>query len=106
MGDDLSKVRSELVSSKKKFEEALKVANSGGLTETEKKEKKALEKKLCEMEEELKQLEHLKNDNQRLRDENGALIRVISKLSKKKKWFFFLFLQINQGGSRKSKIEI
>ena len=40
--------------SKKKSEEALKVANSGGLTETEKKEKKALEKKLCEMEEELK----------------------------------------------------
>jgi hypothetical protein len=93
LSDDLSKVRSELVSSKKKFEEAIKVANSGGLTETEKKEKKALEKKLCEMEEELKllalsenltdqQLEHLKNDNQRLRDENGALIRVISKLSK------------------------
>lgn len=85
--DDLEKVRHELVSSKKKFEEALKVkfsmliivpifalilsslkilaniikqklclqvANSGGLTETEKKEKKALEKKLCEMEEELK----------------------------------------------------
>merc|ERR1711997_878476 len=69
LSDDLSKVRSELVSSKKKFEEALKVANSGGLTETEK-----MEKKLCEMEEELKQLEHLKNDNQRLRDENGALI--------------------------------
>merc|ERR1712008_554498 len=53
----------------------------------------ALEKKPSEMEEELKllalsenltdqQLEHLKNDNQRLRDENGALIRVISKLSK------------------------
>merc|ERR1712223_1467646 len=54
LSDDLSKVRRELVSSKKKFEEALKVANSGGLTETEKKEKKALEKKLCEMEEELK----------------------------------------------------
>ena len=30
----------------------------------------------------IQQLEHLKNDNQRLRDENGALIRVISKLSK------------------------
>ena len=29
-------------------------ATSGGLSETEKKEKKALEKKLCEMEEELK----------------------------------------------------
>lgn len=27
-------------------------------------------------------LEQLKADNQRLRDENGALIRVISKLSK------------------------
>lgn len=31
------------------------------------------------------QLEQLRNDNQRLRDENGALIRVISKLSK---WFY------------------
>ena len=29
----------------------------------------------------LQQLETLKNDNQRLRDENGALIRVISRLS-------------------------
>jgi len=57
-------------------------STTSGLTDTEKKEKLALEKKLSEMEEELKQLEHLKNDNQRLRDENGALIRVISKLSK------------------------
>ena len=32
----------------------LQAATSGGLSETEKKEKKALEKKLCEMEEELK----------------------------------------------------
>jgi cell shape-determining protein MreC len=30
----------------------------------------------------LQTLEQLKTDNQRLRDENGALIRVISKLSK------------------------
>merc|ERR1711997_661221 len=82
LGEDLAKVRDELVTSRKKWEEALKVANIGGLTDTEKKEKRALEKKLTEMEEELKQLEHLKNDNQRLRDENGALIRVISKLSK------------------------
>merc|ERR1719266_3256734 len=80
--EDLQKLNNDHSLSKKKLEDALKVANSGGLTETEKKEKKALEKKLCEMEEELKQLEHLKNDNQRLRDENGALIRVISKLSK------------------------
>lgn len=34
------------------------------------------------MEEELKMLPDLKADNQRLKDENGALIRVISKLSK------------------------
>jgi hypothetical protein len=68
---------------KKKIETVVQTpAPSGGLTDTEKKEKEALVKKLSEMEEELKQLEHLKNDNTRLRDENGALIRVISKLSK------------------------
>lgn len=49
---------------------------------TEKREKRALERKLSEMEEELKLLEHLKQENQKLKDENGALIRVISKLSK------------------------
>jgi len=81
--DDLAKTRDELSAAKKKLETAVQTpAPSGGLTDTEKKEKQALEKKLSEMEEELKQLEHLKNDNQRLRDENGALIRVISKLSK------------------------
>uniref|UniRef100_A0A8C4VAL5 Protein phosphatase 1 regulatory subunit n=1 Tax=Falco tinnunculus TaxID=100819 RepID=A0A8C4VAL5_FALTI len=42
----------------------------------------ALERKLSEMEEEMKILTELKSDNQRLKDENGALIRVISKLSK------------------------
>lgn len=45
-------------------------------------EKRALERKVSEMEEELKVLTDLKSDNQRLKDENGALIRVISKLSK------------------------
>ncbi|XP_051735134.1 protein phosphatase 1 regulatory subunit 12B isoform X5 [Ctenopharyngodon idella] len=45
-------------------------------------EKEALEKKVSDMEEELKVLTELKSDNQRLKDENGALIRVISKLSK------------------------
>uniref|UniRef100_A0A8V5GWM7 Protein phosphatase 1 regulatory subunit n=1 Tax=Melopsittacus undulatus TaxID=13146 RepID=A0A8V5GWM7_MELUD len=47
-----------------------------------KQEKRALERKLSEMEEEMKILTELKSDNQRLKDENGALIRVISKLSK------------------------
>uniref|UniRef100_A0A8D1GTJ5 Protein phosphatase 1 regulatory subunit n=1 Tax=Sus scrofa TaxID=9823 RepID=A0A8D1GTJ5_PIG len=47
-----------------------------------KKERRALERRISEMEEELKMLPDLKADNQRLKDENGALIRVISKLSK------------------------
>ncbi|XP_051976417.1 protein phosphatase 1 regulatory subunit 12A isoform X19 [Xyrauchen texanus] len=50
--------------------------------ELEKRERRALERKISEMEEELKTLPDLKADNQRLKDENGALIRVISKLSK------------------------
>uniref|UniRef100_A0A8C9BSE4 Protein phosphatase 1 regulatory subunit n=1 Tax=Phocoena sinus TaxID=42100 RepID=A0A8C9BSE4_PHOSS len=45
-------------------------------------ERRALERRISEMEEELKMLPDLKADNQRLKDENGALIRVISKLSK------------------------
>uniref|UniRef100_A0A8C8YGX8 Protein phosphatase 1 regulatory subunit 12B n=1 Tax=Prolemur simus TaxID=1328070 RepID=A0A8C8YGX8_PROSS len=45
-------------------------------------ERRALERKMSEMEEEMKVLTELKSDNQRLKDENGALIRVISKLSK------------------------
>uniref|UniRef100_A0A3B3RIV0 Protein phosphatase 1 regulatory subunit n=1 Tax=Paramormyrops kingsleyae TaxID=1676925 RepID=A0A3B3RIV0_9TELE len=50
--------------------------------EMERREKRALERKISDMEEELKTLPDLKADNQRLKDENGALIRVISKLSK------------------------
>ncbi|XP_029018713.1 protein phosphatase 1 regulatory subunit 12A isoform X4 [Betta splendens] len=50
--------------------------------ELERRERRALERKISEMEEELKMLPDLKADNQRLKDENGALIRVISKLSK------------------------
>lgn len=92
--DDLARTRDELSAAKKKLDTMVQTpSTTSGLTDTEKKEKIALEKKLSEMEEELKllalsenltdqQLEHLKNDNQRLRDENGALIRVISKLSK------------------------
>lgn len=52
------------------------------LLEMEKRERRSLERKIAEMEEELKMLPDLKADNQRLKDENGALIRVISKLSK------------------------
>ncbi|XP_063800446.1 protein phosphatase 1 regulatory subunit 12B-like isoform X3 [Pseudophryne corroboree] len=52
------------------------------LIDTEKKEKVILERRLSELQDELKVLGDLKADNQRLKDENGALIRVISKLSK------------------------
>ncbi|KAF5908281.1 protein phosphatase 1 regulatory subunit 12A-like, partial [Clarias magur] len=45
------------------------------LLELEKKEKVMLERRATELEEELKVLGDLKADNQRLKDENGALIR-------------------------------
>ncbi|CAG08779.1 unnamed protein product [Tetraodon nigroviridis] len=45
-------------------------------------DRRMLERRLGELEEELKVLVDLRADNQRLKDENGALIRVISKLSK------------------------
>uniref|UniRef100_A0A0K2UI80 cGMP-dependent protein kinase interacting domain-containing protein n=2 Tax=Lepeophtheirus salmonis TaxID=72036 RepID=A0A0K2UI80_LEPSM len=82
---DNSRLRDELSKSEDtrgRLEGALHSASKPQMSETEKREKRALEKKLSEMEEELKQIEHLKNEIQRLRDENGALIRVISKLSK------------------------
>ena len=46
------------------------------------REKRQMQRKLGELEEELKQMESVMGDNQRLKEENGALIRVISKLSK------------------------
>ena len=46
------------------------------------REKRQQQRKISELEEEVKSVEILKSDNQRLKDENGALIRVISKLSK------------------------
>ncbi|XP_014261429.1 protein phosphatase 1 regulatory subunit 12A isoform X7 [Cimex lectularius] len=51
------------------------------LSESEKRERRAMERKLSEMEEELKQLQKLKSDNERLRAENRALTRVVSKLT-------------------------
>ncbi|XP_078712607.1 protein phosphatase 1 regulatory subunit 12A-like isoform X10 [Lampetra fluviatilis] len=57
-------------------------ADKTSLLEAEKREKRALERKVSEMEEEMKGLGDLRADNQRLKDENAALIRVISKLSK------------------------
>ncbi|XP_051899074.1 protein phosphatase 1 regulatory subunit 12C-like [Pristis pectinata] len=50
--------------------------------ELERFERRAFERKTAELEERLKILTDLKADNQRLKDENAALIRVISRLSK------------------------
>lgn len=57
-------------------------AERPALLELERFERRALERKAAELEEELKALSNLRADNQRLKDENAALIRVISKLSK------------------------
>ncbi|XP_053464007.1 protein phosphatase 1 regulatory subunit 12C isoform X3 [Nycticebus coucang] len=57
-------------------------AERPALIELERFERRALERKAAELEEELKALSDLRADNQRLKDENAALIRVISKLSK------------------------
>ncbi|EMP41003.1 Protein phosphatase 1 regulatory subunit 12B [Chelonia mydas] len=68
---------------KSKLQEAqLELADIKSKLEKAAQGKRALERRLSEMEEEMKVLTELKSDNQRLKDENGALIRVISKLSK------------------------
>lgn len=57
-------------------------ACESNMLETEKKESWTLKKKISDIEEQLKVKAELKMENQRLKDENGALIRVITKLSK------------------------
>ncbi|XP_072308248.1 protein phosphatase 1 regulatory subunit 12B-like isoform X1 [Eucyclogobius newberryi] len=57
-------------------------ASGSNMLETEKKESWALKKRISDIEEQLKVKAELKMENQRLKDENGALIRVITKLSK------------------------
>ncbi|NXK11540.1 MYPT2 phosphatase, partial [Herpetotheres cachinnans] len=83
----LQEAQLELADVKSKLEKVAqqkqeKTSDRSSMLEMEKREKRALERKLSEMEEEMKILTELKSDNQRLKDENGALIRVISKLSK------------------------
>lgn len=87
---EMSQVKSDLESTKYQLQQTSKaVSTRSALSDTEKREKKIVEKKLMEMEEELKllalsenltdqTLSQLKSDNQRLRDENQALVAVIS----------------------------
>ncbi|XP_054733735.1 protein phosphatase 1 regulatory subunit 12A isoform X3 [Anastrepha obliqua] len=78
----LKKKDDEIVQSRATLERITNATTRNSLSELEKRERRAMERKLSEMEEELKQLEVYKTENQRLKEENGALIRVISKLSK------------------------
>ncbi|XP_038216122.1 protein phosphatase 1 regulatory subunit 12B isoform X2 [Zerene cesonia] len=86
--NEVRKLRALLSTSEQQLHEArttitrLTQVNQNSLSEIEKREKRAMERKLSEMEEELKYHQALQAENQRLKDENGALIRVISKLSK------------------------
>ncbi|XP_063987622.1 protein phosphatase 1 regulatory subunit 12A isoform X2 [Diachasmimorpha longicaudata] len=80
--DKLRRSDDQLKETRSLLEKAQSNQNKAALSEAEKRERRAMERKLSEMEEELKMLEQLKCENQRLKDENGALIRVISKLSK------------------------
>ncbi|XP_029974820.1 protein phosphatase 1 regulatory subunit 12B isoform X2 [Salarias fasciatus] len=76
---ELAKIRSQLEKVTQRHD---RISERSSVLESEKREKQALEKRVSDMEEEVKILTELKSDNQRLKDENGALIRVISKLSK------------------------
>ncbi|XP_007456216.1 PREDICTED: protein phosphatase 1 regulatory subunit 12B [Lipotes vexillifer] len=83
----LQEAQLELADVKSKLEKMAqqkqdKTADRSSVLEMEKRERRAVERRMSEVEEELKVLTELKSDNQRLKDENGALIRVISKLSK------------------------
>jgi hypothetical protein len=75
--------RTEDLNERKSQRDKLSVATAKiPLTELEKRERRAMVRKLSEMEEELKLLEQLKSETQRLKDTNGVLFQVISKLSK------------------------
>merc|ERR1712096_24206 len=66
---ELDKTLKEVQEYKQKYERALK-------------EKDDLEKQFEQLKDDIDKMQELKNDNLRLKDENGALIRVISKLSR------------------------
>ncbi|XP_017956796.1 protein phosphatase 1 regulatory subunit 12A isoform X22 [Drosophila navojoa] len=72
----------EAVQTRATLERFANATTKNSLSEIEKRERRAMERKVSELEEELKQLDAYKSDNDRLKEENAALIRVISKLSK------------------------
>ncbi|XP_061542980.1 protein phosphatase 1 regulatory subunit 12B-like isoform X2 [Phycodurus eques] len=77
--------KQELVVIKEQLQRAQKEKKrelGSNMLETEKKDSRSLRKKISDMEEQVKVKAELHTENQRLKDENGALIRVITKLSK------------------------
>ncbi|XP_045784319.1 protein phosphatase 1 regulatory subunit 12A isoform X8 [Maniola jurtina] len=86
---EVRRLRALLTTSEQQLRDArstitrLSQVNQNSLSEIEKRERRAMERKLSEMEEELKvrQLQKLKAENERLRAENRALTRVVSKLT-------------------------
>ncbi|KAK6169585.1 hypothetical protein SNE40_020608 [Patella caerulea] len=79
---ELEQCKQELRDAKKELDRVMRKNNDRTEVTNDKREKRALERKLSEMEEELKLMEKLKADNAKLREENRALTRVVSKLSK------------------------
>ncbi|CAG9799807.1 unnamed protein product [Chironomus riparius] len=71
----------DLAAAKSALERLTAAATKSSLSENEKREKRAMERKISEMEEELKLLNKYKQENERLRAENRALTRVVSKLT-------------------------
>ncbi|XP_037901490.1 protein phosphatase 1 regulatory subunit 12A isoform X2 [Glossina fuscipes] len=78
----LKKKDEEITQTRATLERLANATTKNSLSEIEKRERRTMERKLSELEEELKQLEVYKTENLRLKEENAALIRVISKLSK------------------------
>merc|ERR1711874_425448 len=89
----MTSMRQELEATKQQLEAAFQANTS--VSDADKEERKALERKFHEMEEQLKDLTahntmsaesevtmaKLKEDNNRLREENAGLIKVMSRLS-------------------------
>ncbi|XP_026845751.1 protein phosphatase 1 regulatory subunit 12A isoform X2 [Drosophila persimilis] len=71
----------EVVQTRATLERFANATTKNSLSEIEKRERRAMERKLSELEEELKLLQKLKTENDRLRAENRALTRVVSKLT-------------------------
>ncbi|XP_052834426.1 protein phosphatase 1 regulatory subunit 12A isoform X6 [Octopus bimaculoides] len=88
--DDTNRLKKELEQSKRELStmklelERFRRLHEGSSIESnqQKREKRALERKLSELESAMVEMDNLRSINARLKEENGALIRVVSKLSK------------------------